>query len=113
MIRYPEFIDLAIPITGSPRPTSYDLLVYRNTEYALKNDPAWQAGHYSQSPPLGLVQALMQLNSSSPAEIARNHPPGKFATEYAGYFTKGILPFDANDLLGACLSNHLYSTHAG
>ena len=99
MIRYPEFIDLAIPITGSPRPTSYDLLVYRNTEYALKNDPAWQAGHYSQSPPRGLVQALMQLNSSSPAEIARNHPPGKFATEYAGYFTKGILPFDANDLL--------------
>lgn len=99
MVRYPEFMDLAIPITGSPRPTSYDLLVYRNTEYALKNDPAWQGGRYSQPPPLGLVQALMQLNSSSPAEIVRNHPSQKFDAEYAGYFTKGILPLDANDFL--------------
>lgn len=99
MVNYPGFMDAAIPIIGSPLPTSYDLLVYRNTEYALKNDPAWQAGRYSQPPPLGLVEALMQLNSTTPADFARNHPPDKFATEYAGYFTKGILPFDANDML--------------
>jgi homoserine O-acetyltransferase/O-succinyltransferase len=99
MVRYPGFMDLAIPIIGTPLSTSYDLLIYKNTEYALKNDPAWQAGRYSQAPPLGLVASLMQLNSSSPAEFARNHPSEKFATEYAGYFTKGILPFDANDFL--------------
>ena len=99
MVAYPGFMDLAIPIIGSPRPTSYDLLVYRNTEYALKNDPAWQMGRYTEPPPLGLVQALMQLNSSTPAKFARNHPLDKFATEYAGDFTKGILPFDANDFL--------------
>jgi homoserine O-acetyltransferase len=99
MVRYPKFMDLAIPIIGTPRATSYDLLVYQNAEYALKIDPAWQAGRYIQAPPLGLVAALMQLNSSSPAEFARNHPSDKFAAEYAGYFTKGILPFDANDFL--------------
>ena len=99
MVAYPGFMDVAIPIIGSPRPTSYDLLVYRNTEYALKNDPAWQAGRYTKSPPLGLVEALMQLNSTTPADFAQNHPPDKFAAEYAGYFTKGILPFDANDFL--------------
>ena len=99
MVHYPLFMDLAIPIIGTPRSTSYDLLVYQNTEYALKNDPAWQSGRYSQAPPLGLVAALMQLNSSSPAEFARNHSSEKFAAEYAGYFTKGILPFDANDFL--------------
>jgi len=99
MVAYPGFMDVAIPIIGSPRPTSYDLIVYWNTEYALKNDPAWQEGHYSQPPPLGLVEALMQLNSTTPADFARNHPSDKFDEEYAGYFTKGILPFDANDLL--------------
>jgi homoserine O-acetyltransferase/O-succinyltransferase len=99
IVDYPKFMDVAIPIIGSPRPTSYDLLVYRNAEYALKNDPAWQAGRYSQPPPLGLVEALMQLNSSTPADFARNHPFDNFATEYAGYFEKGILPVDANDFL--------------
>jgi homoserine O-acetyltransferase len=99
MVHYPKFMDLAIPIIGTPRSTSYDLLVYRNAEFALKNDPAWVAGRYSKAPPLGLVAALMQLNSSSPAEFARNHPSETFAADYAGYFVKGILPFDANDFL--------------
>jgi homoserine O-acetyltransferase len=99
MVDYPGFMDLAIPIIGSPRPTGYDLLVYRNTEFALRNDPAWRGGRYSQPPPLGLVESLMELNSSTPAKFARDNPPDKFAGEYAGYFTKGILPFDANDFL--------------
>jgi homoserine O-acetyltransferase len=99
MVDFPGFMDVAIPIVGSPRPTGYDLLVYRNTEYALKNDPDWHGGRYSQPPQLGLVESLMQLNSSTPAKFARENPPDKFAAEYAGYFTKGILPFDANDLL--------------
>lgn len=99
MVDYPGFMDLAVPITGSPRPTGYDLLVYRNTVYALKSDPAWKAGHYNQPPPFGLVQALMQLNSSSPSEFARSHPPDKSAGEYAQYLAKGILPIDGNNLL--------------
>src|SRR5271168_5196983 len=99
MVDYPGFMDVAIPIVGSPRPTSYDLIFYRNAEYALKNDPAWHGGRYSQPPPLGFVQALMQMNSTTPANFARNHPADKFATEYAGYLAKGILPFDGNDWL--------------
>jgi homoserine O-acetyltransferase len=29
----------------------------------------------------------------------RAHPPEKFAADYAAYYAKGILPFDANDWL--------------
>jgi len=37
VVRYPGFMDDAIPIVGSPRLTSYDLLFFRTIEAALPN----------------------------------------------------------------------------
>ncbi len=99
MVNYPAFLDEAIPIVGSTRLTGYDLLLWHSEEDALRADPAWRAGHYAQSPPLGAVQILHQMNLTTPANYARTHPPEKFAADYAGYFSKGIQPFDANDWL--------------
>ena len=99
MVDYPDFMDVAIPIVGSPRLTGYDLLLWYNEESALKSDPAWQGGHYTKSPPLGAVQAIHQMNLTTPANYARTHPPDKFFADYVEYQTKGILPFDANDWL--------------
>ena len=99
MVDYPAFMDEAIPIVGSPRLTGYDLLLWHAEEDALRSDPAWQNGHYTQRPPLGAVEALHQMNLTTPANYARAHPPEKFAADYAAYYTKGILPFDANDWL--------------
>jgi pimeloyl-ACP methyl ester carboxylesterase len=99
MVDYPDFMDEAIPIVGSPRLTGYDLLLWHTEEDALRSDPAWQNGHYTPRPPLGAVEAVHQMNLTTPANYARAHPPEKFAADYAAYFTKGILPFDANDWL--------------
>jgi homoserine O-acetyltransferase len=45
------------------------------------------------------VEALHDMNLSTPAHYALAYPPEKFAANYAEYFKTGILPFDANDWL--------------
>jgi len=99
MVDYPAFMDEAIPIVGSPKLTGYDLLLWQQEVDALRSDPAWHNGYYTQRPPLGGVEALHQMNLTTPAYYAHMHPPEKFGADYAGYQAKGILPFDANDWL--------------
>ena len=98
-VSYPDFMDIAIPIEGSTRLTGYDLPLWHTEEDALKADPAWRGGKYTNSPPLPVVQALEQMNMTTPSYDARTHPPQKFAADYAGYAGTGIAPFDANDWL--------------
>jgi homoserine O-acetyltransferase/O-succinyltransferase len=97
MVDYPGFMTKAIPIAGTPRLTGYDLLLWHTEEDAFQADPAWRGGKYQHTPPLGLVQVIHTMNLTTTANYARTHPPEKFSGDYAGYFAKGILPFDAND----------------
>ena len=92
IVNYPDFMDVAIPIVGSTKLTGYDLLLWRSEEDALKTDPAWQGGHYTQPPPMGAVETLHSMNVSTPAHYAREYPPDKFAGEYAEYYKKGSFP---------------------
>ncbi|HEY2468133.1 MAG TPA: alpha/beta fold hydrolase [Terracidiphilus sp.] len=97
MVNYPDFMDIAIPIVGSTRLTSYDQLLWHAEEDAMAEDPAWHNGNYTRPPPLGEVDALHQMNLSTPAYYARTNPAPRFDAIHADYFSKGILPFDAND----------------
>jgi homoserine O-acetyltransferase/O-succinyltransferase len=114
MVDYPDFIDEAIPIVGSPRPNSRDLLLYRTDVDAVKADPSWQNGRYAQPPAAGLADLIWQLNLSTPAYIARTIPPAKFAGSYAKDLTDGIRPFDANDWIAQLDAIiHLDIAHGG
>lgn len=97
MVDYPDFMDEAIPLVGSPRPNSRDLLLYRTDMDAVESDPAWQGGRYAQSPPVPVAQLIWELNLSTPTEFVRTHPLDQFASQYEEWHTRGILPFDAND----------------
>jgi homoserine O-acetyltransferase len=99
IVNYPGFMDFAVPIVGSTRLTGYDLLLWHAEEDAAKADPTWQNGRYAQAPPLGEVQAIHDMNLSTPAHYVREHPSETFDKTHSEYISKGILPFDANDWL--------------
>ena len=99
MVQYPEFMDEAIPMVGSPRMTSRDRLFVRAELDAVENDPAWQQGRYRKAPPVPAAEILFQMNLTTPANFARTHAEDKFDAEYAQWRAQGILPFDANDWL--------------
>jgi homoserine O-acetyltransferase/O-succinyltransferase len=97
MVDYPSFMDVAVPIVGSPRPNSRDLLLYRADVDAVKSDPAWQQGHYTQRPAASVAQLIWEMSLTTPGNYMHTHPREAFGAEYAKIHSKGILPFDAND----------------
>ena len=114
MVDYPGFMDVAIPIVGSPQPNSRDLLLYRADMDAVKSDPGWDNGHYTKPPAAAVAQMIWELNLTTPQNYARTHPRDKFDSEYEAMRARGILPFDANDWvaqLDAIL--HLDVAHGG
>jgi homoserine O-acetyltransferase len=47
---YPEFMDKAVAIAGSPRLAPYDLLHWQMQIDAIKNDLRWNNGDYTENP---------------------------------------------------------------
>ena len=96
-VLYPRFLDLAIPIVGSPQVTPYDLLSKQIVIDAIEADPAYQQGLYKIEPPLKLANELGALIVAAPpyrnATTTREHFPSWLATLQAPQ------AMDANDRL--------------
>ena len=86
-----------MPIVGSPRLTSYDLLLWQAEVEAAQDDPLFQGGNYSEKPKLPLVEFIHTMNVTTPAYYARNLYAGRLRAGTGDLLPKGILPFDAND----------------
>ena len=50
IVSYPDFMDLGIPIVGSPRLAPYDLLLWQSQLDGIMNDRSWNNGDYSVNP---------------------------------------------------------------
>ena len=78
---YPEFMDMILPVLGSPQSTSYDKLLWTTSIRAIELDPAWHGGHPTGPPTSGLILAhLIELMAlTTPDYRVANTPPAKFA----------------------------------
>ena len=67
-VLYPDFVDLVIPMAGSPQSTSYDKLLWTTEIDAIELDPAWNhgnpAGQFNRG--LALAAEIESMNVTSP-----------------------------------------------
>ncbi len=66
-VEYPKFFDLAVPIVGSPRLTSYDLMGAQTLLDAIEIDPEYRGGNYTREPTLALANEILMKALTTPA----------------------------------------------
>jgi homoserine O-acetyltransferase len=94
---HPEFFDLAVPILGTPRETSYDLLVKQIQVDAIKTAPGYDNGHYTTEPDMRVENLFGALVVTSPEYRNRETPRDQAAAYIAR--AGAPQPMDANDRL--------------
>ena len=68
-VAYPNFMGVAIPMSGSPQSTSYDKLLWTAEIDAIELDPAWNGGNPTGRLTRGLVleAEIDSMNRTSPS----------------------------------------------
>lgn len=99
MVAYPDFMDCAIPIVGSPKLTSYDLLLWQSGIHAIEADANWKGGDYTSPPEAGLRTRadIEALAIQTPAYRVAHTRPEEFQKYLDAEETASIHGFDANN----------------
>lgn len=66
MVAYPDFMEKAVPIVGSPRLAPYDLLHWQTEIDAIETDSAWNGGDYTKNPARGAEYEFGALLLTTP-----------------------------------------------
>jgi homoserine O-acetyltransferase len=99
IVSYPEFMDKAISIVGSPRLTAYDLLLWRSEQSAIEENKDWNGGNYTIEPHLDTVAEIHNLALTTPSYRVRETGAAKFPEFLDGIDKDGLGRMDANDWL--------------
>src|ERR1041384_5014725 len=66
LVTYPNFMEKAIPIVGTPRPAPYDVMLWQAQMEALMRDRDWHGGNYSVNPARVVDFAFGELLLTTP-----------------------------------------------
>jgi homoserine O-acetyltransferase/O-succinyltransferase len=78
-VLFPKFVDLAVPIVGTPQVTSFDLLSKQIVIDAIEADPEYRHGRYVTEPQLKLANAIGTLIVTAPQYRNAEVPREQFA----------------------------------
>ena len=97
-VSYPDFMDKAVSIVGSPQLTAYDLLLWHSSLLALESDPGWKEGRYTSQPGLHLLNMLQMLTLYTPQYVVSHNPRADYR-KFESEQVQGPDDLDANDTL--------------
>jgi len=99
---YPDFIDALMPMACLPVPIAGRNRVWRKMLMdAIRKDPSWKDGEYTEEPMEGLRTAedWLVIAGSAPLLMQKNLPTKDAADKYVEDSEKRVSSLDANDLL--------------
>jgi homoserine O-acetyltransferase len=91
MVSYPDFLDKAIAIVGSPRLTSYDLLLWQAELSAID---AVRGKSQEKNVAMKTVAAIQTLHARTPRYITTNTTPESFP-QFLATTEKSIMKYNA------------------
>ncbi|HET6977051.1 MAG TPA: alpha/beta fold hydrolase [Pyrinomonadaceae bacterium] len=96
LVSYPDFMEKAIPIVGSPRLAPYDLMLWQAQIDALMRDRDWKGGNYAVNPSRALDFAFGELLLTTPTDYNRRKTREQVFADLAKA-QNDAHRFDAND----------------
>jgi len=78
-VSHPNFMDVLIPIVGSPRPGSYDLMGYNIYRKVIEGDPGFNHGNYKVNPIIPTAAMLSEFGSTTPEYKVKTMSRDSFA----------------------------------
>jgi homoserine O-acetyltransferase len=99
MVAYPDFMDRAIPIVGSPRLMPFDVLLWQAEIHAIEADANWKNGDYTERPAAAMrtVSDISNLALATPAYYGRRNAGKDMSAVLAADEKTQLDQVDTND----------------
>jgi len=114
---YPDYMDALMPLACLPVEIAGRNRMWRKLAVdAIRNDPDWKGGDYTDEPraALEMASATLLIAGSSPIQLQKSAPTGDAADQYLeDYMERSERNLDANDFLYALSASRNYNPWPG